>query len=60
MGRNTGLFMIYMATKGAKIVDLARPLLIDVFQQRKLLLNGVSITINSGLVWTHLDSYWTI
>ena len=44
-GSNGGLFNRYLATVGGKSIDLEGPLFIDVFQQPKLLLNGVSIGI---------------
>ena len=53
-GPNSGLFNRYLATEGGKVVDLEGSLLIDVFQQPKLLLNGVSIGIK---LWPSLDSF---
>ena len=53
-GPNSGLFKRSLATKGGKVVDLEGSLLIDVFQQPKLLLNGVSIGIK---LWPSLDSF---
>ena len=53
-GPNSGLFNRSLATKGGKVVDLEGSLLIDVFQQPKLLLNGVSIGIK---LWPSLDSF---
>ena len=44
-GPNNGLFARYMFTIGGKIVDLEGPLLIDMFKQHRLLLNGVAIGI---------------
>ena len=49
-GPNSGLFNRYLATEGGKVVDL----LIDVFQQPKLLLNGISIGIK---LWPSLDPF---
>ena len=43
-----------LATEGGKVVDVKGSLLIDVFQQPKLLLNGVSIGIK---LWPSLDSF---
>ena len=45
LGPNSGLFNTYLATKGGKVVDLEGPFLINVFQQLKLQVNGVSIGI---------------
>ena len=53
-GPNSGLFNRSLATQGGKVVDLEGSLLIDVFQQPKLLLNGVSIGIK---LWPSLDSF---
>ena len=53
-GPNSGLFNRSLATKGGKVVDLEGSLLIDVFQQPKLLLNGFSIGIK---LWPSLDSF---
>ena len=53
-GPNSGLFNRSLATEGGKVVDLEGSLLIDVFQQPKLLLNGVSIGIK---LWPSLDSF---
>ena len=44
-GGNTGLFNRYWATRGGKIVDFEGPLFINLFQQPRLLVNGVSIGI---------------
>ena len=44
-GPNSGLFNRYLATTGGKIVDLEGPLHVDLFQQSRLLVNGVSIGI---------------
>ena len=43
-----------MSTVGGKIVDLEGYLLIDVFQQPKLLLNGAGISIK---LWPSLDAF---
>ena len=53
-GPNSGLFNRSLAMEGGKVVDLEGSLLIDVFQQPKLLLNGVSIGIK---LWPSLDSF---
>ena len=44
-GSISGLYERYFATKGGKIVDLEGPILLDVFQQPKLLINGVHLGI---------------
>ena len=44
-GSNGGLFMRYDKTKGGNIMDLEGPLLLDMFQQPKLLINGVHLGI---------------
>lgn len=44
-GTNGGLFKRYSLTKGSKIVEMEGPLHIDLFQQSKLLINGVSVGI---------------
>ncbi|XP_060572999.1 uncharacterized protein F54H12.2-like [Ruditapes philippinarum] len=44
-GSNGGLFFRYTLTKGSKIVEMEGPLHIDLFQQSKLLINGVSVGI---------------
>ena len=55
-GPNSGLFNRSLATKGRKVVVLEGSLLIDVFQQPKLLLN-VSVSVsNYGQAWTLLGS----
>ena len=53
-GPNSGLINRYLATKGGKVVDLEGPLLMNVFRQPKLLLNGVSIGIK---LWPSLDAF---
>ena len=53
-GPNSGLFNRSLAMEGGKVVDLEGYLLIDVFQQPKLLLNGVSI---GNKLWPSLDSF---
>ena len=53
-GGNGGLFERYLATKGGKIVDLEGPLFLDLFQQSRLLVNGVSIGLK---LWPSLDSF---
>ena len=53
-GSNSGLFARCTATLGGKIVDLEGPLLIDVFQQPRLLLNGIGIGIK---LWPSLDAF---
>ena len=52
--QNNGLFVRYMSTVGGKIVDLEGSLLINVFQQPKLLFNGVGISIK---LWPSLDAF---
>ena len=54
MGASPGLFNRYIATLDGKIVYLEGPLFIDVFQQPKLRLNGVSIGIK---LWPSLDAF---
>ena len=44
-GSNDGLKARYMKTLGGKIVDLEGPILLDVFHQPKLLINGVHVGI---------------
>ncbi|MET0103903.1 MAG: hypothetical protein ABW072_02035 [Sedimenticola sp.] len=44
-GRNDGLKTRYAKTLGGKTVELEGPLLLDVFQQPKLLMNGVHLGI---------------
>ncbi|MCG8049145.1 MAG: hypothetical protein N0E48_26675 [Candidatus Thiodiazotropha endolucinida] len=53
-GPNSGLFSRYMATKGGKIADLEGPLFLDMFQQSRLMINGVSIGIK---LWPSLDAF---
>ena len=53
-GPNTGLFNRYWATRGGKIVDLEGPLFADLFQQSRLLVNGVSIGIK---LWPSHDAF---
>ena len=47
------MFNRYLATSGGKIVDLERPLFVDLFQQSRLLVNGVSIGIK---LWPNHDA----
>ena len=54
LGGNAGLFNRYWATRGGKIVDLEGPLFIDLFQQPRLLVNGVSIGIK---LWPSHDAF---
>ena len=44
-GSNRGLFERAVATIGGKIVDLEGPLFLDLFEQSRLLVNGVGIGI---------------
>ena len=53
-GLNSGLFNRYLATSGSKIVDLEGPLFVDLFQQSRLLVNGVSIGIK---LWPSHDAF---
>ena len=53
-GPNGGLFNRYVATSGGKIVDLEGPLFVDLFQQSRLLVNGVSIGIK---LWPSHDAF---
>ena len=49
-----GLFNRFLATTAGKIVDLEGPLFVDLFQQSRLLVNGVSIGIK---LWPSLDAF---
>ena len=49
-----GLFNRYWATRGGKIVDLEGPIFIDLFQQPRLLVNGVTIGIK---LWPSHDAF---
>lgn len=42
---NTGLFVRWAHWRGGKVVDLEGPLMSDLFQQNRLLLNGVEIHV---------------
>ena len=53
-GSKSGLFARFTSTIDGKIVDFERTLLIDVFQQPRLLLNGVGIGIK---LWPSLDTF---
>ena len=53
-GPNSGLFNRYLAIMGGKIVDLEGPLYVDLFQQSRLLVNGVSIGIK---LWSSLEAF---
>ena len=53
-GPNSGLFNRYLATVGGNIVDLERPLFVDLFQQSRLLVNDVSIGIK---LWPSVDAF---
>ena len=53
-GSNSGLFARCTSTIGGKIEDLEGSLLIDAFQQPRLLLNGVGIGIK---LWPSLDAF---
>ena len=53
-GPNSGLFNRYLATVGGNIVDLERPLFVDLFQQSKLLVYDVSIGIK---LWPSVDAF---
>ena len=53
-GSKSGLFARFTSTIGGKIVDFERTLLINVFQQPRLLLNGVGIGIK---LWPSLDTF---
>ena len=53
-GPNSGLFNRFMSTTGGQIVDLEGPLFLDLFQQQRLLVNGVSIGLK---LWPSLDAF---
>ena len=53
-GPNSGLFNRYLATVGGKIVDLEGSLFVDLFQQLRLLVDGVSIGIK---LWPSLHAF---
>ena len=53
-GPNSGLFSRFWFTKGGAIVDLEGPLLIDLFQQPRLLINGVGIALK---FWPSQNSF---
>ena len=53
-GSNRGLFERAVATIGGKIVDLEGPLFLDLFEQSRLLVNGVSIGIK---LWPSQDAF---
>ena len=53
-GSNGGLFELAVATIGGKIVDLEGPLFLDLFEQSRVLVNGVSIGIK---LWPSLDAF---
>ena len=53
-GPNRGLFHQYIATIGGKIVDLEGPLFLNLFEQSRLLVNGVSIAIK---LWPSQDAF---
>jgi hypothetical protein len=44
-GGNTGLYLRWEYTRGGGIVELEGPLLLDIFQQERLILNGVGMTL---------------
>lgn len=44
-GLNIGLYQRHQYTKGGKLVDLEGPLHVDLFQQQRLILNGVALTL---------------
>lgn len=53
-GMNTGLFLRHLFTKEGKILDLEGPLQIDLFQQERLILNGVSLSLK---LWPSKDAF---
>lgn len=61
-GMNKGLHNRSKYTNGGKIVDLEGPLLLDLFQQSRLIVNGVSINLklwpsnNAFGIMSHSDS----
>lgn len=53
-GVNIGLYQRYQFTKGGKIVDLEGPLHVDIFQQDRLILNGVALSLK---LWLSKDPF---
>ena len=53
-GSNTGLFQRYEKTKGGKIIDLEGSIPVDLFQQPKLLINGVQMGLK---FWQASDAF---
>lgn len=53
-GINIGLFQRYQFTKGGKILDLEGSLHVDIFQQDRLVLNGVALSLK---LWPSKDSF---
>ncbi|MCG8113582.1 MAG: hypothetical protein N0E59_22760, partial [Candidatus Thiodiazotropha taylori] len=51
---NGGLSYRYLNTFGGVVIDLEGPLMLDMFQQPRLLVNGVSIGIK---LWPSLDAF---
>ncbi|XP_061165007.1 uncharacterized protein F54H12.2-like [Saccostrea echinata] len=53
-GVNIGLFQRYQYTKSGKLVDLEGPLHVDVFEQQRLILNGVALSLK---LWPSKDPF---
>ena len=53
-GINTGLYLRSLYTKGGKILDLEGPLHIDLFQQERLIINGVGLSLK---LWPSKDPF---
>ncbi|XP_045208784.2 uncharacterized protein F54H12.2-like [Mercenaria mercenaria] len=53
-GDNLGLFLRHQRLKGGKIVDMEGPLLLDIFQQQRLIVNGVALTLK---LWPNYDAF---
>ena len=53
-GSNLGLFKRYKRTQGGKIIDLEGPILLDLFQQNRLIVNGVSLSLK---LWPSRNSF---
>ena len=53
-GNNEGLKTRYLKTQNGKIIDMEGPLRLDMFQQSKLLVNGVSIGLK---LWQNHDPF---
>ena len=54
MQTNRGLYLLHLSTVGGKRVDLQGPLFVDLFEQYRLLVNGVIMGIK---LWSILDAF---